>query len=249
MKPLFTLLGVFAALALVLALVYASKPGGPPREETPALVPVEAGYRRPWKEDPLHPGPDPEVLTRLDRLLERMDALETQAAAEETEPRRSLKQQPLPPSRLDDQELEALRALVREALAGRGREVIREEIEAEAWRARQEELAATARLLGKRLALPVECMDPLVAALCASGRHFFELERRLADDDHDVKTAARLSREFRAVRVRLAKDLGRVIEDEILAARIFLYVVSKGDEASLTVAAEDALDLRSDWLR
>jgi hypothetical protein len=253
MKSVATLLAVFVALGLAFAVVYTTK-----RE--PTAAPEEAGIsfagagpdvplRRPLADEPLAGVADSEVLARLDRLLARMDALESKVGELDVKPRRSLKEEPLPPSRFDDQDLETLRALVREGISARGREVIREEIEAEAWRVRQEELAATARLLGRQLALPVECMDPLVAALCANGRRFFELERLLAAEDHSVDEAARLGREFRSVRVRLSKDLDRVIEDDVLAARIFLYIVSKGDDASLTIADEDALDLRRDWDR
>ncbi len=254
MKPAALLLAALLVLAGV-AVVVSLRQDARPLESPAAVAPeLEPSHRRPVPAEALQKDEDgsSEVLRRLDLVLARMDALEARLA-EGREPdgnsRRSLKEMPLPSSRLDDQDLEDLRRLVREGLSTRAREVIREELAAEAWKARQDKLVETARFLGKELSLEVEIMDPLVAVLCETGWRFFELERRWADENHDLKEAGRLGREFQSARAKLLKELQRLFKDEEKAARIFLYVASKGDAQSLTLEREDLFALQREWLR
>ncbi len=243
MKPAGLLLAALlvAAGAVVVWFLKTDEPGPPVPIPPPSEQATLQSQRLPL---PMPAGDGgAEMLRRLDLVLSRLDALEgdlrdlASAQARRVEKTPASSPPESGPFRLDPQDLETVRNLIRAELA------------IEAWKARQRELVEMARFLANEIPLEARTVDSLVDVLCRTGWAFFELERQLAEENYDRELARRLAHKFKRARVQLDQELAALYRDRELVARLFLHVASDGEVPALSMERDEVLDLREEWLR
>jgi hypothetical protein len=253
MKHPFTVIAaallLLALLALPAWLLFAARgapvPGAPPELPQTASAPSEPAR---LEAPPAVASPDPTeaLAAKLDRVLARLEKLERTVSEVRTEisirsEERSRISVPsyagLQGAKLSEEDLAAVRTIVEHALVQ------------EAWNGRQDEIVRVGRHLAHELPIETRKVDPLIEVLCATGLAQFQLERELSAENHDSSLARRRVPDFRNVRRRLRDDLGSLLRNDELAARIFLHVASFGEVPSLTMAQPQLQALEKDWLR
>ncbi len=179
------------------------------------------------------------ILTRLERLESSVREVRTEVSIRSEERSRiAVSSSPSPAhSRLDDEDQNTLRTLIREGLLN------------EAWKQRQEKLVGIGRHLALELQLETRFVGPMIEVLCVDSLPLFNLERDLAEHNYDAGMARRSQAEFKAARRRLRADLGETLRNDDLAARIFLQVVSDGEVAATEMGRDRLLAVEKDWLR